>query len=918
MRGILHSRWLAAAAFVSAACGSTAQLVRQANTTLTLPADLPVTTGYTTENALAALTFSAPMMTAYPPGETNRLFVAERGGTIQAVSALSTAPAKTTYLNLTSLLSAGQTLRTDGENGFLSLVFHPNFATNGTFFVYFSIDSGGVLFQRLHQVSVTTPSANSATIFSHKPLLTILDRATNHNGGALHFGADGFLYLSLGDEGAAGDSWNNARFINYDASVMRTGFWGKLLRLAVEVDPKAAPGTFPTGSLAPNPQTQNSTAFPTALHGNFRIPADNPFIGYTLWHSIPISALTVRTEIYATGLRNPFRWSFDPPTGRIFVGDVGQDAYEEIDILSKGGDFGWSWREGFHPYVSPPAPTTPPPAPNPGDPPGTGFSRLDPIYEYDHINDGTGNDAVVYGPNVTGGMVYRGNRLTELNGAYLFSDYGNGFIVALRQQPNGTWAGTRLATDNNLVDFSPDPRNGDTLFCDLLDGTVKRLARTGTTGTNPLALLSQTGVFSNLAALTPNTGVVDYQPNVAFWSDYALKSRWFAIKNLTDTVGYGADGNWTLPTGMVWVKHFDFDTTRGVPATQRKLETRILVKTVAGVYGLSYKWRTDQSDADLVTEEGISELIPSSSPAQTWRYPSRTECLVCHTNIGGWALSFNTRQFNRTHPYGLTTANQITALSSAGYFTVPAANVNTLAGLAPDGDTTASLEYRVRSYLAVNCVQCHQPAGSTPANWDARATTLTDDANLINGLLVNNGGDPANRWAVPGDTAHSMVLKRLQGSGVPRMPPLATNELDSVAIQLLTDWINLALPARQTFAQWQVAHFGGTGGANAQPTADPDGDGQNNMLEFLLGQNPLTVNPPYLPTANVAGATYSLTFAQPANRSVLVETTSDLLSWSLWDVPGNSPAFPAAAQARSLSGPLLLPKHFYRLRLSTP
>ena len=448
-----------------------------ANTTLAQPPSLPVTTRYTTENALGALTFSAPMCARSVQGETNRIFIAERGGTIQAVTDLSGTPAKQSYLALTSLLSAGETLRADGENGLLSLAFDPNFATNGTFYVYFSIDVSGTLYQRLHQVSVNSPGANTATIFSHKPLLTVLDRATNHNGGDLHFGADGFLYLSLGDEGFGGDGFDNARFINHrnDASVQRTGFWGQLLRIAVEADPKAQPGVFPANTIMPNAHVQNSTAFPSALHGNYRIPADNPFIGYTLWHSITIDPATVRTEIYATGLRNPFRWSFDPPTGRIFIGDVGQNSYEEINLVSKGDDLGWSWREGLHQYPSPPAPTTPPTAPGPGDPPGTGFSRRDPIYEYDH----TTTTATVYGQSVTGGMVYRGNRLPELKGAYLFADYVSGFIVALREQADGTWTATRLATDNGIVDFGTDPRNGDLIFCDLGAGTVKRLARAG-------------------------------------------------------------------------------------------------------------------------------------------------------------------------------------------------------------------------------------------------------------------------------------------------------------------------------------------------------------------------------------------------------------------------------------------------------
>ncbi len=205
---------------------------------------------------------------------------------------------------------------------------------------------------------------------------------------------------------------------------------------------------------------------------------------------------------------------------------------------------------------------------------------------------------------------------------------------------------------------------------------VKRLARSGTSGTAPPAALSATGAFSNLTTLTPNAGLVAYAPNVDFWSDYAIKSRWFAIKNLTDTVGFSADGNWTLPTGMVWVKHFDIDLERGNPATRRRLETRFLVKTATDIYGLSYRWNNIQSgtqtDATLVAEDGANltlNLTVGSSPAtQTWRFPSRTECRICHTAVGGFALSFNTRQLNRTHTYGAQTLNQIGALSGAGYF----------------------------------------------------------------------------------------------------------------------------------------------------------------------------------------------------------------------------------------------------------
>jgi hypothetical protein len=377
---------------------------------------------------------------------------------------------------------------------------------------------------------------------------------------------------------------------------------------------------------------------------------------------------------------------------------------------------------------------------------------------------------------------------------------------------------------------------------------------------------------------------------------------------------------------MVWVKHFDIDLERGNAATRRRLETRFLVKTATDVYGLSYQWNNVQSgaqtDATLVAEEGANlalNLTVGGSPAtQTWRFPSRTECRVCHTAVGGHALSFNTRQLNRPQLFGAETLNQISALSGAGYFTAPVTGVNSLPAFAPADDANSSLEWRVRSYLAVNCVQCHQPGGTATGNWDARATTPTDMAALINGPLVNNDGDTLNKWCVPGDTAHSMVLHRLAGTGVPRMPPLGTNERDLAAETLLTNWINSALPSRKTFAQWQMTHFGSTSLPDAQPTANPDGDGQRNDLEFLLDESPLLNNPPYLAQTGAVGATFSLTFDHPANRSVLVETTTDLQSWSLWDVPGNTPFFPATPQTRVLTAPFDVPNRYFRLRLSTP
>jgi glucose/arabinose dehydrogenase len=904
-----------------------AQLVRQANTTLTLPAELPAATTFTTANALGTLTFAGPIDMASPPGITNRLFVVERGVGIQIVD-LDTMT-KSPFMDLAAYLTAqGRPLTVNSEAGLLSMAFHPNFNQNGYFYLFYSLRISSQTYQRVARftatgtagnfnaaisAAITTVTANPAT---ESPLITQRDQQDNHNGGDMAFGPDGYLYISVGDEGAQYDGGDNARRIAKD-------FLGHILRIDVDSKP---------GSLAPNPHDESSTGTvgdSAITAGSYRIPPDNPFValaagsGNASYNGFTFAKTAIRTEIYSVGYRNPWRMSFDPLTGRLFVGDVGQDHHEEVDLVTNGFNAAWSWREGKHNHTPANAPLTAP----------SGFLGADPIYNYDHQNGATeedsGNDAVITGTSITGGVVYRGDRLPELFGKYLFCDYNSGHIVALTEQANGTWTGVRIATDNQISGWGYDPRNDDALLCDHANnatGQIKRLVRSSPSGTAPAPLLSGTGAFSNLATLTPATGLVGYAPNVDFWSDHAIKSRWFAIKNLTDTVGFSADGNWTLPTNMVWVKHFDIDLERNNPATRRRLETRFLVKTATDVYGLSYQWNNVQSgtqtDAALVAEDGanltLNLTVGGSATTQTWRFPSRTECRICHTAVGGHALSFNTRQMNRPQLFGAQTLNQISALSGAGYFTTPVSGVNAFPAFAPVNDGNASLEWRVRSYLAVNCVQCHQPGGASTGYWDARATTPTDLANLIGGPLVNDGGDPDNRWCIAGDIGHSMILKRLAGTGVQRMPPLGTNARDLDAEALLANWISNALPSRKSFAQWQTTHFGSTSLPAAQATANPDGDGQRNDLEWLLSESPLLNDPPFLPLATAVGATFSLTFDHPANRSVLVETSNDFEAWSLWNVPGNAPLFPATTQTRVLTGPLDMPSRFFRLRLTSP
>jgi uncharacterized repeat protein (TIGR03806 family) len=752
--------WFGFALFASLATRAGAQgpLTRTAASTLRLPFS-PSAQTYVTARKFPTLSFTQPVAVVTPPDETNRLFVVEKTGRIWVLSDLSAAtPTRTLFLDLRSRITGATS--NDDERGLLALAFHPQYAANGQFYVWYTLttttSAGSGLHDRLARFRVSATDPNLADSTSEQPLLTQRDEASNHNGGQLLFGPDGYLYLSIGDEGGANDTYQNSQRIDKD-------FFSAILRLDVDQKP---------GSLSPN-------THPAVHSGTYTVPADNPFVGATAFNGAAVTPSAVRTEFWAVGLRNPWRMSFDSGTGQLWCADVGQDSREEIDVIVRGGNYGWNYREGTiaGPRGSPPAAAT----------------FLAPIWDYPRTS----------GLSITGGFVYRGTARPELSGRYLFADYLSGRIWALTPDGTNPVAADRvqqLATDTSIVSFGLDPSTGDILLVDLAEGVLKRLIPDpASIGADFPATLSATGAFSNLATLAPSAGVVSYEPNVSFWSDYAKKRRWFAIADATSRMEFSANGAWGFPTGSVWIKHFDLELVRGDPSSARRLETRFLIKNASGIFGATYRWNDAQTDATLVPDAGADATFTLTENGvtrpQTWHFPARSECLVCHTSAGGYALSFNTRQLNRAHAFPGGTANQLTALSGAGYLSTTPPDPVTLPALTAPEDATASLEVRARSYLDVNCSPCHQPGGTALGGIDARARTPLSLAGLLNGSLLDNGGDAANRVLVPGDPAHSQLLARIQATTTRRMPPLVTNERDLAAEALLTQWIaQLAAP----------------------------------------------------------------------------------------------------------------------------
>jgi uncharacterized repeat protein (TIGR03806 family) len=346
-------------------------------------------------------------------------------------------------------------------------------------------------------------------------------------------------------------------------------------------------------------------------------------------------------------------------------------------------------------------------------------------------------------------------------------------------------------------------------------------------GSLPL-LLSQTGVFSNTPSMTPAGGLIPYIPNTPLWSDGALKTRYMAVPNSGGVITTGqqikfaATGPWTFPVGTVFVKTFSLNTDLRNPAVVQRLETRLLVEDINGqVYGVTYKWRPDNSDADLLSNYLSQNIVITNATGatniQTWYYPSPSDCLQCHAGVNNdYVLGVNTRQLNGNETYPATgvTDNQLRTLNRLGLFD-PAFSetaISNYSKLSALTNLSASLQDRSRSYIDANCAQCHQPGG-TGITFDARYDTPLTNQNLINFPASFSLGYDNAKVISPQDVWRSVLYDRVNiadgtNDSAIQMPPLARNLIDTNAVAVLTAWIN-SLSAPQPAEAPPVLNPGG-------------------------------------------------------------------------------------------------------------
>jgi uncharacterized repeat protein (TIGR03806 family) len=748
----------------------------------------PVVTGsWSTVIAYPNLPFLDALGVLPMPG-SNQLVVWEREGRVYSFVDSATTSAKTLMLDLSDRCQGWD------DMGLLSLAFHPNFVNNHYVYLWYNwVPPGTVVGD-----ATTRPDQNISTHqrlarFTYQPATGKLDPASEyilidqvdhhswHNGGGMFFHPrDGFLYLTNGNDNATQND-----------QTITGGFFGCLLR--IDVDKRGGVISQPPTLRA---QEEVGPNWPNAYY----VPKSNPFV----------NSGQVLKEIFALGLRSPDHATYDPVSRRIFISDVGESSYEELNLIEPtdpgGLNFQWSQIEGLH-----------------GDlvPPYIGVNKR-PILDYDH---GQGNAVI-------GGYVYRGSQFPDLYGKYIFGDNVFGTIwymdethglapagkVALATLPDGP--GPKSGANYlGLSAFGYDT-HGELLMCQMssVAGHLYKLARSGAPTAQMPLTLSETGVFSNLADLTPSTGFTAYDVNTPLWSDGAHKARWMAIPD-GEAIGYASSGEWTFPNGSVFVKHFELPIDETDPSRIRRLETRILVRDATGyVYGGSYKWRTDNSDADLVINAVTEDITIAEAGGdlrvQPWFFPGRQDCRSCHTRGAGGVLGLNTPQSNRDHLFtesGLSD-NQLRAWNHAGYFSpaLDEATLPTLTKFYALDDASATIEQRARSYLDANCAHCHRP-GEAPAFWDARIELPLSTANIINGPVSNALGVIGARVIVPGDLTRSILHKRLgTATATYKMPPLAKNTVDTAALALIDQWIGEVQtpPVMLLPAPWQQADLG--------------------------------------------------------------------------------------------------------------
>jgi uncharacterized repeat protein (TIGR03806 family) len=646
---------------------------------------------------------------------------------------------------------------TPNEGTAYDICFHPKFAENGYVYIGWNSKLEGHK-RKVCQITRYTMTTKAPYELDPKSAKNIIEwESDGHNGCAVCFGGDGMMYVTSGDGTSDSDT---------DLTGQRTDLLlAKVLR--IDVDHPAE------GKM-------------------YSVPSNNPFVGKEGF--VP--------EMWAMGLRNPWRITYDAKTDQLWVGQNGQDLWEQAFLVKKGDNYGWSVTEGGHPFY-PNRKAAPVPI-------------VKPTVEHHHSE----------ARSLTGGVVYHGKKYPGLQGAYIYGDYSTGHIWAVKHTGEKIeWHKKIAITTLKLTHFTLDP-DGELLIC--------HHGPTGEGGLYTLApnpakhdetfpkKLSDSGLFASVKDHTMKPGVIPYSVNAPFWSDGAHKERFLAVPE--GTITYKRNNGWEFPDKAVLIKSFALEMKEGDPASRKWIETRFMTRQGGEWYGYSYRWNAEGTDATLVDAKGIDFLYKIASKTGEvdvpWHYPSRAECMVCHSRAANYVLGLCEIQFNKEHKYPSgRTDNQIRVLEHLGLFGVswaseagapksgangpqpdqrqpkPTSLLTTAPGalkkLADPYDKTQPLDLRAKAYFHANCSTCHVEAGGGNAQMELGFPTAWDKMRLIDAKPVHQTFDlPDAKLIAPGDPDRSVVIHRIskRGANTGQMPPLASSRVDRAGVELLTEW----------------------------------------------------------------------------------------------------------------------------------
>ena len=709
--------------------------------------------------------FKHPTVLTSAPG-TDRLFVAEHDGKIYSIPpdpACTQADLLVDCVDLVERLNERQREDVPLEfYGLYGLTFHPRFSENGFCYLCYAVvyegrgtreyDEGS----RVVRITIDDADAPRARADSEVEIITWPEGG--HNGGCLKFGPEGFLYISSGDGGNV-----------YPADKLAVGQdVSNLMSTIMRIDVDR-----PTDDRA------------------YAIPSDNPFV----------SVEGARGEIWAYGLRQPWKMSFDREAGDLWVADVGWELWEMVYRVRGGDNYGWSIMEGPQPVH-----TEGRPGPTPIVPPLVAIPHTE-------------------GASITGGFVYRGEKFPELHGQYLFGDWETRRIWGVSVDVEGDGVGPRreiVEPTVRVVGFAEDHR-GEIYLIDYDEGTIQELVRNEVEASQnvfPLHL-SDSGIFASVADHRLADGVISFSINAEMWTDHAMAKRAIAVPNTESIELYpkriGIEGSMfersmIFPADTVLVKTLSLEMTHGNPSSARRIETQALHYDGRDWRGYTYEWNDEQTDATLVSADGkrrnlivIDSTAPGGQRKQQWDFATRSKCMRCHNVWNEYRLAFQIPQLNRNHDFGSGPISQVKRLRQIGVFNnaieppkddyplfepEPHAPAEDLPRLVNPYDELATIGARGRAYLHVNCAHCHRFGGGGSAK-----LFLAEDLDLHELRAVDvrptqgTFGILDARILAVGDPYRSVLYYRMAKLGPGHMPHIGSHIIDRQGLQLIHDWI---------------------------------------------------------------------------------------------------------------------------------